>query len=156
MILFDRATWNSDTTGKCSDATPKLVFQSDGNLVLYCGSKALWDSGTVATHPGLCRALFMQNDGLLAMYNARNQSGVWASDGSIPMGFGSSNLTSPHSLAVGEHIVQSYDKQYELSIEAGELVLREWQKSIIWRSNGGKPIAKKSHLKMQEDGNLVL
>ncbi|CAJ1394019.1 unnamed protein product, partial [Effrenium voratum] len=154
--IYDRATWSSDTQNKCPNASPELVLQSDGNLVLYCGCSALWAAGT-ETDSTLCRMVAMQNDGSLAMYNVGNESGVWSSKGSIPLGFGASNLSSPDSLAVGQRLVQSYFLQYELSIDAGKPVLREWQKSSIWSSSAGcNSTDSFAHLKMQEDGNLVL
>lgn len=154
--IYDRATWASDTDGKCPDESPKLVLQTNGNLVLLCGTSTIWESGT-ATDQEICRMLAMQNDGSLAMYNVRNQSGVWSSDGGIPLGFGPDNLTSPDVLMVGQRIVQAYYLQYELAIDAGKLVLRQWQKSTIWSAGAGCDSSyTEPHLKMQEDGNLVL
>ena len=125
--IYDRVIWKTDTTDQCQDASAELVFQTNGNLELLCGDSKLWESGT-ATDAKICRAVYMQNDGSLAMYNANNQSGVWSSSGSVPIGFGSNNLTSPEILNVGQRLVESYYGQYELSIVAGMLVLREWQK----------------------------
>lgn len=154
--IYDRATWASDTDGKCPDESPKLVLQTNGNLVLLCGTSTIWESGT-ATDQEICRMLAMQNDGSLAMYNVINQSGVWSSDGGIPLGFGPDNLTSPDVLMVGQRIVQAYYLQYELAIDAGKLVLRQWQKSTIWSAGAGCDSSyTEPHLKMQEDGNLVL
>ena len=125
--IYDRVIWKTDTTDQCQDASAELVFQTNGNLELLCGNSKLWESGT-ATDVNICRAVYMQNDGALAMYNANDQSGVWSSSGSVPIGFGSNNLTSPEILNVGQRLVESYYGQYELSIVAGMLVLREWQK----------------------------
>lgn len=52
----------------------KLIMQSDGNLVLYEGSSALWASNTV----GRGAYAVMQGDGNLVVYNWSNQA-VWAS-----------------------------------------------------------------------------
>jgi len=153
--IYDRVIWKTDTTDQCQDASAELVFQTNGNLELLCGNSKLWESGT-ATDVNICRAVYMQNDGALAMYNANDQSGVWSSSGSVPIGFGSNNLTSPEILNVGQRLVESYYGQYELSIVAGMLVLREWQKSSIWSSDAGCTNSTDAHLKMQQDGNLVL
>lgn len=53
-----------------------LVYQWDGNLVLYYGSTALWHTATYGTSPG---GVAMQSDGSLVVYDA---SGVprWASN----------------------------------------------------------------------------
>ncbi len=54
-----------------------LVFQEDGNLVLYKGaSKAIWNSHTNGTAVKTC---VMQGDGNLVMYGYNNQH-VWYSD----------------------------------------------------------------------------
>ncbi|OGH57150.1 MAG: hypothetical protein A3I06_06300 [Candidatus Lindowbacteria bacterium RIFCSPLOWO2_02_FULL_62_12] len=49
------------------DGRFKLIYQSDGNLVLYQGGSALWSSST-AGHPG--GKTIMQTDGNLVVYNA--------------------------------------------------------------------------------------
>ena len=125
--IYDQVIWSPNTYGQCQDASVELVFQTNGNLELLCGDSKLWESNTT-TDGTVCRAVYMQNDGTLAMYNANNQSGVWSSSGSVPIGFGSNNLTSPEILNVGQRLVESYYGQYELSIVAGMLVLSEWQK----------------------------
>lgn len=48
------------------DRTRNLILQSDGNLVLYSGSKALWASGTDGKPS---RFLAMQSDGHLVLYD---------------------------------------------------------------------------------------
>ncbi|MEK6630718.1 MAG: hypothetical protein AABY89_08285, partial [Acidobacteriota bacterium] len=52
-----------------------LIYQGDGNLVLYYGSSALWASNTSGTTPG--RAI-MQGDGNLVVYDASGTA-VWSS-----------------------------------------------------------------------------
>jgi pimeloyl-ACP methyl ester carboxylesterase len=52
-----------------------LVYQGDGNLVLYRGSNALWHSGTYGTSPG---RVIMQGDGNLVVYDSSNRA-RWAS-----------------------------------------------------------------------------
>jgi hypothetical protein len=154
--LFDEVKWTSDTAKECDDASSlQLRFENDGNLVFYCGEEVLWQTQTDAAVP-ICRVVAMQNDGALAMYNVGNQSGVWSSTKSIPLGFGPSNLTSPHSLTVGMRLVQSSWKQFEFSLEGGKPTLKEWQGSTLWTSDEGCEASESTaHLRMQEDGNLV-
>ena len=58
-----------------SDGRYKLIYQTDGNLVLYGGNQALWASDT-AGHPG--GKCVMQSDGNLVIYGPSNEV-VWAS-----------------------------------------------------------------------------
>lgn len=51
-----------------------LVYQGDGNLVLYAGSQALWTSGTAGQSPG---EVAMQPDGNLVVYNS-GRARVWS------------------------------------------------------------------------------
>jgi len=53
-----------------------FVMQTDGNLVLYSGSCALWASGTNGKPVAVC---IMQGDGNLVLYNAAGQA-LWASN----------------------------------------------------------------------------
>jgi len=59
-----------------------LVYQGDGNLVLYFGSSALWASNTSGASPGQA---VMQGDGNLVVYNASGvavwSSGTWGHPG---------------------------------------------------------------------------
>ena len=154
--LFDEVKWTSDTAKECGDASSlQLRFENDGNLVLYCGEEVLWQTQTDAAVP-ICRVVAMQNDGALAMYNVGISRAFWSSTKSIPLGFGPSNLTSPHSLTVGMRLVQSSWKQFEFSLEGGKPTLKEWQGSTLWTSDEGCEASESTaHLRMQEDGNLV-
>ena len=60
-----------------SDGRFRLVLQSDGNLVLYHGSQALWASNT-AGHADVWDAA-MQGDGNLVIYDVRGRP-LWASN----------------------------------------------------------------------------
>ena len=60
---------------KSCDGRFRLTMQTDGNLVLYQGSTALWNTGTQGT--GAQRAI-MQNDGNFVVYAANNNA-VWHS-----------------------------------------------------------------------------
>lgn len=53
-----------------------FVYQTDGNLVLYAGGRALWASGTDGRPAGVC---IMQNDGNLVIYPPDASNVVWAS-----------------------------------------------------------------------------
>jgi hypothetical protein len=58
-----------------SHGSYRLVFQSDGNLVLYRGTQARWASDT--SNRG--HTLVMQHDGNLVIYNA-NGGPIWSSE----------------------------------------------------------------------------
>ena len=66
MHAFDRI--------QSTDGRFDLKMQNDGNLVLYHGSTALWDSGTWG-NPGAF--LSMQNDGNLVIYTT-NGTPIWS------------------------------------------------------------------------------
>src|SRR5262249_28728428 len=52
-----------------------LVYQGDGNLVLYQGSNPLWATATYGTTPGFAA---MQTDGNFVVYDSTGAA-VWAS-----------------------------------------------------------------------------
>ncbi|MGB3463942.1 MAG: hypothetical protein WBA74_01675 [Cyclobacteriaceae bacterium] len=58
------------------DGRFKLILQTDGNLVLYQGSLALWNSAT--HYRGVVRAA-MQTDGNLVLYDNANRA-KWATN----------------------------------------------------------------------------
>lgn len=58
-----------------ADRNRRLVFQPDGNLVLYNRNQATWSSGTYGNTPYY---LIMQSDGNLVMYST-NRSPIWNS-----------------------------------------------------------------------------
>lgn len=61
-----------------SDGRFDLVYQGDGNLVLYRQGTALWASGTHGRSAGM---VVMQHDGNFVMYDANNVP-LWSSEGS--------------------------------------------------------------------------
>jgi exopolysaccharide biosynthesis protein len=68
-----------------ADRRYTFILQTDGNLVLYSPTRALWASGT----DGKNTAYFaVQSDGNLVLYNTNNQA-IWNSRTS---GFNNSNL----------------------------------------------------------------
>ena len=67
------ARWNTGTSGK---GGVLVVFQGDGNIVMYTSSwKAVWASWSRSSHAGL---LVLQNDGNFVGYNSMAQP-VWSS-----------------------------------------------------------------------------
>lgn len=52
-----------------------FVYQTDGNLVLYDGARALWASGTDGRPLGAC---IMQTDGNLVIYAPTGTKAIWA------------------------------------------------------------------------------
>ena len=53
----------------------RLIYQADGNLVVYSSRGAIWHSATAGSSPGM---LAMQGDGNLVLYNAGGQP-IWSS-----------------------------------------------------------------------------
>ena len=161
-----------------------LVMQGDGNLVLYTGSKPLWNSGTSGT--GADRVV-MQTDGNLVIYTPGGRP-VWASrtdgkgqsslymqdDGnavvytnsgaptwsSITAGhpvftyFGSDQLTNNQTLHQGQYL-RSADGRHGLLMQPdGNLVLYGLGYHVLWASYTNGKGA--SFVAMQSDGNLVI
>jgi hypothetical protein len=58
------------------DGHTRLIYQSDGNLVLYFWDFAIWASGTQGETEGITR---VQSDGNLVVYDGSNDP-VWASN----------------------------------------------------------------------------
>jgi hypothetical protein len=59
---------------KSANGAHILVYQTDGNLVIYRNGVAVWHSHTNGQSAGLCA---MQGDGNLVIYNAAHQA-IWA------------------------------------------------------------------------------
>eukprot|EP00435_Cladocopium_sp_Y103_P032007 s698_g8.t1 len=165
LVIYDTfgdVMWarNKLAPNDCDDpSTLQLQLQNDGDLVLWCGETALWRSQT-GTPNDICRVVALRNDGQLAMYNVRDQLGVWSSTGQVPLGLGPTNLTSPRSLTLGQSLVQTFygaGKSFELSIQNGKAMLKRWPSTTIWTAGNGCDATDYSvHLELQEDGNLVL
>jgi hypothetical protein len=67
VLLASGATLNPDASATSPDAVFRLVYQSDGNLVLYReGGTALWSSNTAGRPAGTTA---MQGDGNLVVYD---------------------------------------------------------------------------------------
>ncbi|MEV0400473.1 hypothetical protein [Actinoallomurus sp. NPDC050550] len=154
--------------------TYALIQQTDGNLVLYKGKKALWSSLT-GTHPGAFAA--MQTDGNLVVYSKAKKA-LWDSGtGRHPGAFlavqNDSNLViyskakkalwtrsitierlqPGYSLKAGQ-AVKSPNGRYTLLMQTdGNLVLYQGKKALWSTITGRHPGA---YTLMQTDGNLVV
>jgi hypothetical protein len=152
----------------------RLIQQTDGNLVLYQGKKALWSTVT-GKHPGAYTA--MQTDGNLVVYS-KSKKPLWYSntagnsgaelavqdDGNLViysaakkalwsrhMAIGS--LNSGQKLSTG-NAVRSTNRVYTLQQQTdGNLVLYKDGKTPIWStSTKGANV----YALMQTDGNFVV
>ncbi len=88
-----------------------IVFQSDGNLVIYNGTTALWSSGTCNSGATSC---VFQNDGNLVMYNSAGKA-VWAT----------------RSANKGGNLLY-------LDYNSGELYIYSSNKTVIWTSKNSR------------------
>jgi len=78
VVLYAYGTkpiWHTSTHGRDTD---RLVFQPDGNLVLYGPTGAIWHTGTY----GKGDVLAVQNDANVVVYDA--SKAVWAIKGMAP------------------------------------------------------------------------
>jgi hypothetical protein len=78
LVLYGpsgRAIWATSWHTSGWSAQEYVVFQADGNLVTYNGSRAIWASGTGGSGAG---TFVIQNDGNLVIY--RGSGAVWASN----------------------------------------------------------------------------
>ena len=157
-----------------SNGQYKLWMQSDGNFVLYSGTRALWQAGIGGK--GGVKAV-MQGDGNLVVYNAAGQA-LWQSGtagnagahlavqddsnlviyspNNIPLWFSGVNnqtLISGQTLYANQYL-QSHSGQYKLIMQGdGNLVLYTGNQAL-WQSHTyNNPGA---WAVMQSDGNLVI
>jgi surface antigen len=159
-----------------------LVFQNDGNLVLYHGDRFIWEAQTGSKNAS---RLVMQTDGNLVMYRPDN-SVVWKSitgghpgayanlqpdgnfvvrDGGVVYWWtntgGHANLSyfgldrlNPGQQLTQNQYLRSSDGRYALLLQTdGNLVLYGPGYHVLWQTfTGGAG----DRLVMQTDGNLVL
>ena len=165
-----------------ADGHYKFIYQTDGNLVLYQGSAALWASGTNGKGVGVC---IMQTDGNLVIYTSGPHA-IWASgtNGSLNSHFiiqndGNGVIYRPDGHAVwatntwlptgptaqgdtmqpgqvlnpGQHIT-SADGRYTFIYQTdGNLVLYQGSAALWASGTNGKGVGVSI---MQTDGNLVI
>ncbi|MEV0160227.1 D-mannose binding lectin [Nonomuraea fuscirosea] len=118
------------------------AMQEDGNLVVYRGRTALWASNTGDT-PGA--RLAVQDDGNLVIYDGK--SPVWTRQSTISV------LKPGFSLKANQYVrSQNGDYQFVMQ-EDGNLVLYKAGKPLWDTKTGGNPGAS---AQMQKDGNLVV
>ena len=81
LVLYNperKAVWSSQTAGR--NAT-QLVMQSDGNLVIYAGSKPLWSTET-SGHPGAFLAMEAKGmDAAILAIEDKEHSEIWTQPG---------------------------------------------------------------------------
>lgn len=156
------------------DRAVRLEMQGDGNLVVYGGNRALWNSGT-SGHPGAytvmqgdgnfvvysesTRALWssgsagrggarlaLQGDGNLVVYPA-SEPAVWNAQSFVD------RLAAGRGLTPGQFLV-SDSGAHTLQMQGdGNLVVYSGGRAVWTANTAGHAGA---HLEMQGDGNLVV
>ncbi|MHA3700952.1 hypothetical protein ACXR2U_02105 [Jatrophihabitans sp. YIM 134969] len=144
----DRVLWTAPSGGQPGK---RFLFQTDGNVVLYGLTVALWTASTRNATPG---TMTMQDDGNLI---ARSTSGaiVWSSRSPIPQP--PPAATSPDRLKLGQalspgQMLKSGTATITQQTD-GNLVIRS-AGTAIWTSNTAGWGAVTST--MQSDGNFVV
>ncbi|GAA4637526.1 hypothetical protein GCM10023196_091670 [Actinoallomurus vinaceus] len=119
------------------------AMQKDGNLVVYKGKKALWYSNT-ARNPGAFLAV--QNDGNLVIYSKAKKA-LWTRNISIE------SLQPGYSLKTGQAVKSRNGRYTLLQQNDGNLVLYQGKKAL-WNTTTARHPG--SYTLMQADGNLVV
>lgn len=134
-------------------ATTTLSMQTDGHLVLYNGSTPVWMSNTAGS--GASR-LVVQDDGNVVLYRSNN-SWVWQTGTggkAAPYYAFGDRLTSGVSLGQNQYL-RSADRRYVLIHQTdGNVVLYAPGWRPIWNTQTGGRAT--TSLTMQSDGHLVL
>jgi hypothetical protein len=161
-----------------------LLYQSDGNLVLYRDSGvALWAANTSGTDAGSCTMqadgnlvlttpsgapiwasstagnpgsrLVVQDDGNLVIYRSDSVP-IWATNTNIPKGTpGTGDVLNPgEGLTPDEYIMSSNGQFMFVFQRNGNLFLYRADGKQLWSS--GAPGRTAGSSIMQEDGNLVI
>lgn len=121
----------------------RAVMQADGNLVVYNGSTAKWSSSTGGFDASILK---IQDDGNLVIYDAGRAIWSWAG------GYGGHVLAPGQQLAPGR-MVRSPNGSHRLVMQTdGNLVLYRGSQAL-WSTGG---MGSGSRLVMQTDGNLVV
>jgi len=150
LVVYDqdeKPIWASGTNGK---GKGRLIYQTDGNLVLYHESTPLWVSNTYQKSTG---RLEMQNDGNLVIYDAENRP-VWAT-GTNREAKHHNQLRMNRTLHAG-HELRSPNGKYSARMQTdGNFVIYNEHNVSLWVSHtNGK--GQGIHLVNQSDGNVVL
>lgn len=139
-----------------SSGTNRLMMQTDGNLVLYSGSAAVWSTGTYGK-PGAYAVLSYGN----LEVRARDGAVVWASNTTcsqmaafeLPARYAATGTPQPSVMQVGDGIV-SADRTSGLYLQKdGNLVYYRGGVARWSSATNGKPVQRAV---MQSDGNLVV
>ena len=108
LVLYchdtNTAIWASDTDDG-EDLCRVAVIENTGAWTSHCRSKKGAFLAFLPLQAGFQSLL--NPAGALTIYSVPDLAGVWSSSSPIPVGFGGSNLTSPHSLQPGQRLVQS-------------------------------------------------
>jgi len=154
----------------------KLVFQNDGNVVLFESDEVIWSTNTAGQ---AATSFYLGTDGLLALYDkddnvlwSAGASGfkpkevilqddrnlvIYAEDGSAPWATGTLReqwIDVDEKLPANDYIESTLGTVY-LIVEDGNLVLYQSDdEKVLWQSNTSGSGA--TYLILQEDGNLVL
>jgi surface antigen len=122
-----------------------VTMQTDGNLVVYTsGGTPLWQSGTGGNSGGF--TLDVQNSGTLAIFGVNGLGLMWTSKSSLSAG------SPDQSLASGQS-VWSPNGSYELLMQTNGNLVEYGPSGAVWAT--GTP-SSGDHVTMQTDGNLVV
>ncbi|SDJ04586.1 D-mannose binding lectin [Frankineae bacterium MT45] len=123
-----------------------LAMQTDGNLVIYRAGKALWASHTTGT----ASSVDMQNDGNLVIYGSGRALWSWRTGAIAPPV--PSTLTAGHTLPRGGSLL-SPNHAYRATMQTdGNFVVYAGSKALWSTRTAGTSTS----LAMQADGNLVI
>ena len=139
-----------------SKGEPVVVFQEDGNLVVYEGEHALWNTGSAG--PRGAYHLQVTDQGNIVISNAMRNT-VWTAR--FDPHFCPQTLDSPAQISIGV-CLSSPDRQYTLLMSpAGSLDLMrtadvDSAAVPVWSSQTKGAAPKSAFTVVQGDGNLVV
>jgi hypothetical protein len=132
------------SSGTAGNGGATVTMQTDGNLVVYNGGTATWNSNTAGFSGA---SLQLQDDGNLVIYHSGHPVWDWGS------GYLGNQLIG-WTLNPGAYLL-SPNHQYELIMQPsdGNLVLYRVGGAALWSTGGAGAGAS---VTMQSDGNLVV